>query len=171
MSFHYTYVPPAPAPHPWNPKPKKVEVAKAPAQYVHGYYVMVLIHIPLTSSPSHTLAKFTSQTPPAMIYQPPTAAYYYAPQPAPEPVKTNYWYGASKAEVDKRNIEAAHATGATKPVQLVPHGTSADQQFYVKELDGSWTLRTTTDIMGSCLPGHWEYAQGGYPFFVRKKKD
>ena len=105
-----------------------------------------------------------------MCYAPP-AAYYYSAQPAPEPAKTNYWYGASKAEIDARNVCAAQVSGATKPMQLAPHGTSADQQFYVKEFDGSWTLRTTTDIMGSCQPGHWEYAQGGYPYFVRKKKD
>lgn len=104
-----------------------------------------------------------------MIYAAP-AATYYAARPAPEPVKTNYWHGGSKTEVDMQKIEIAQATGVTKPVQLIPHGTSTDQQFYVKELDGSWTLRTTTDIMGSCQPGRWEYAQGGYPFFVRKKK-
>ena len=101
-----------------------------------------------------------------MVYQPQCPTYYVAAQPVPEPVKTNYWYGASTAEVDKQNIEIAQATGVTKPVQLIP---SADQQFYVKEFDGSWTLRTTTDIMGSCQPGQWAYAQGGYPFFVRKK--
>ena len=55
-----------------------------------------------------------------------------------------------------------------KPRQLAPYKPAAGQQFWCKELDGSWTLRTHSDIvMGELSPGHWEMAKTGYHYWVR----
>lgn len=55
------------------------------------------------------------------------------------------------------------------PTQLAPYKPADGQQFWCKELDGSWTLRTHTDIvMGEVSPGHWErHATSGYFYWVR----
>lgn len=103
-----------------------------------------------------------------MTYQP-QVTYYQSALPAPEPTKTNYWQGATASQISAQNLATANATGVTNPVQLTPHGTSPEQQFYCRELEGSWTLRTTNDIMASCQPGRWQYAPGGYPYFERMK--
>lgn len=52
-------------------------------------------------------------------------------------------------------------------MQLVPANPAAGQQFYCRELDGSYTLRTVTDIETSCQPGSWHKSSTGYPYFVR----
>lgn len=98
----------------------------------------------------------------------PPAQLYYAAAPVPEPVKHNFWYGGTKAEVDAQNAAIAQTSGATKPVQLIPQGGTASSQYYCRELNGSYTLRTTTEIMETLQPGYWQYANpGGYPYWVR----
>lgn len=98
----------------------------------------------------------------------PPAQLYYAAAPVAEPVKHNFWYGGTKAEVDAQNAAIAQASGATKPVQLIPQGGTASSQYYCRELNGSYTLRTTTEIMETLQPGYWQYANpGGYPYWVR----
>ena len=78
------------------------------------------------------------------------------------------WYGSTKAEVDAQNAALAPTVGATKPMELVPASPTPSQQFYVRELNGAYTLRTMTDIETSCQPGSWYRAQTGYPYFVRR---
>jgi hypothetical protein len=53
----------------------------------------------------------------------------------------------------------------------VPYKPSPDQQFWCRELDRSYTLRTMTDIMGNCQPGEWRESESGYPYFIRRKKE
>lgn len=55
------------------------------------------------------------------------------------------------------------------PTQLAPYKPADGQQFWCKELDGSWTLRTHQDIvMGEVSPGHWErHSSSGYFYWVR----
>lgn len=80
------------------------------------------------------------------------------------------WYGKTKAQVDAENIAIARQVGATKPVQLVPYNPSPEQQFWCRELDTSYTLRTSKDITENLQPGFWQYAEGGYPYWVRTEK-
>lgn len=98
------------------------------------------------------------------------AQLYYAAAPVPEPVKHNFWYGGTKAEVDAQNAAIAQAGAATKPVQLIPQGGTPSSQYYCREFNGSYTLRTITEIMETLQPGHWQHANpGGYPYWVRTK--
>lgn len=56
------------------------------------------------------------------------------------------------------------------PTQLAPYKPADSQQFWCKETDGSWTLRTQGDIAaGEVAPGHWErHASSGYFYWVRE---
>lgn len=55
------------------------------------------------------------------------------------------------------------------PTQVAPYKPADGQQFWVKEVDGSWTLRTHSDIISGDLdPGHWDrHPASGYLFFIR----
>lgn len=55
------------------------------------------------------------------------------------------------------------------PTQLAPYKPADGQQFWCKETDGNWTLRTHEDIInGGVSPGHWERHQtSGYFYWVR----
>ncbi|KAI4116601.1 MAG: hypothetical protein LQ345_003007 [Seirophora villosa] len=92
---------------------------------------------------------------------------FYAGHPQPEP--TRVWYGSTKAEVDAQNAALAQDVGAYKPMELIPANPTAGQQFYCRELDGTYTLRTMTDIETACQPGAWHRASTGYPYFIRNK--
>ncbi|KAL9598283.1 MAG: hypothetical protein Q9219_004584 [cf. Caloplaca sp. 3 TL-2023] len=102
---------------------------------------------------------------PAPTYQP-QYPMYYAGQPQLEPTKI--WYGSTKAEVDAQNAALAQTVGAFKPMEFVPANPTPGQQFYCRELDGTYTLRTVTDIETSCQPGSWHRASSGYPYFIRR---
>lgn len=103
---------------------------------------------------------------PAPTYHP-QAPLFYAGHPQPEP--TRVWYGSTKAEVDAQNAALAQDVGAYKPMELIPANPTAGQQFYCRELDGTYTLRTMTDIETACQPGAWHRASTGYPYFIRNK--
>ena len=68
--------------------------------------------------------------------------------------------------MQNREIHAAHA----KPRQLVPYKASAEEQFWCRELDGAYTLRTVTEIQ-DLKPGYWEAGKKGVPYYIRQKKD
>lgn len=178
MSYYYTYVPhysgevtpkdlptkpKEPAPNPWLGPP-------APPAYVQ-YQVA-------NSMPTYLLSAWANKrtlqvVPGQYVYQAQAQSQpqlYYAAPPVPEPVKHNFWHGGTKAEVDAQNAAVAKATGATDTVRLIPEGSTASSQYYCRELDGSYTLRTTTEIMETLQPGYWQYANpGGYPYWVRTK--
>ena len=42
-----------------------------------------------------------------------------------------------------------------------------NQEFYCRELDGSWSLRTVTAIEKECRPGTWQTSVSGWPVFYR----
>ena len=97
--------------------------------------------------------------------------YPAAAVPAPEPAASaQYWRGATKAQIDAENAAIARDTGAAEPHRMVPYKASNDQQFWCRELDGSYTLRTATDIMEGAQPGYWQRGESGYPYFIREKK-
>ncbi|WEW56159.1 hypothetical protein PRK78_001594 [Emydomyces testavorans] len=105
-------------------------------------------------------------------FVPPQAQAYQAPirmAPVVQPCQGAVpWPGATRAEIDAQNIAIAKATGATRPQSLVPYKPADGQQWWCRELDGSYTLRTTNDIMENLQPGQWIYSSTGFPYFVRQ---
>ncbi|KAL8831244.1 MAG: hypothetical protein Q9191_000964 [Dirinaria sp. TL-2023a] len=74
------------------------------------------------------------------------AAFYQAAAPAPAP----------KPEEPK-----------SEPAPS-PFG-DPNTEFYCRELDGSWSLRTCTDIVTNCQPGFWQTnAKSGWPVYYRQ---
>ncbi|RMD41150.1 hypothetical protein DV735_g4008, partial [Chaetothyriales sp. CBS 134920] len=90
---------------------------------------------------------------------------------AAAPQAPYYFVGATPAEMQAQNsyIATNIMQMPQAPTQLVPFKPGTSQQFWVKELDGSWTLREYNDvIMGEIGPGHWErHATSGYFYYVR----
>ena len=75
---------------------------------------------------------------------------------------------AAKKE-SKGKGDGVWANGADEPLQFVPEVPTGNTQYYCKETNGSWKLRTTNDIMNHCQPGDWRiHPESGYPYFVRK---
>ncbi|KAL8922445.1 MAG: hypothetical protein Q9208_005167 [Pyrenodesmia sp. 3 TL-2023] len=142
--------------NPWLASPPAAAKASAPHAYTLNKVFV-----------SHELTyRRTQPVQPAAAYHP-HYPMYYAGHPQPEP--TRIWYGSTKAEVDAQNAAIAQTVGATKPMELIPANATAGQQFYCRELDGAYTLRTMTDIETSCQPGSWHKASSGYPYFIRAK--
>lgn len=84
-----------------------------------------------------------------------------------------YWVGAGPQDFSAQQAVIAQMMGyevKPSPTQLAPYKPADGQQFWCKELDGSWTLRTHTDIvMGEVSPGHWErHTSSGYFYWVRQ---
>jgi hypothetical protein len=115
------------------------------------------------------------------------AGYYYPSQVAsgthypgyPYPAKasgpttlpdgTSLFLGKTKEQVMWENQQIANNTGANDPVQMVPYKAAAGQQFWCRELDGSWTLRTVQETMVELQPGYWDKGQSGHAVFIRQK--
>ncbi|KAL8910402.1 MAG: hypothetical protein Q9171_004311 [Xanthocarpia ochracea] len=150
---------PAPAAQPELAKPVNPWLAPAPETPKASLSYAHRLHISLLQSETDDPAQ------PAATYQP-QAPVYFAGHPIPEPAKI--WYGSTKAEVDAQNAALAQVVGAQTPMNLVPANPGAGQQFWCKEPNGVYTLRTMTDIETSCQPGSWHTASTGYPYFVRK---
>lgn len=90
------------------------------------------------------------------------------PQPAAQPQHGAVpWQGPTVAQVNARNAAIAAAVGANRPHALIPYKPADGQQWWCRELDGSYTLRTTNDIMENLQPGEWHRSVSGYPYFVR----
>ncbi|KAI5290500.1 hypothetical protein KEM54_001363 [Ascosphaera aggregata] len=83
--------------------------------------------------------------------QPPQATY----QPVQLAPGTVPYMGATAEEVQARNHTLAVSTGASGPFTLAPYKVEAGQQFWCQELDGTWSLRTQSDIEENCKPGLW----------------
>ena len=71
-----------------------------------------------------------------------------------------------------RGGDGIWAHGASQPLQFLHEEPTGNTKYYCKELNGTWLVRTTNDIMNNCQPGDWHtHSQTGYPYFVRKAKD
>ncbi|KAL1959435.1 hypothetical protein VTO42DRAFT_2238 [Malbranchea cinnamomea] len=72
--------------------------------------------------------------------------------------------GATRAEIENGNnngrVQAAIMNGA-------PQNARQGDQFFVRELDGTYSLRTIQDIVENLRPGQWFQSREGYPYFVR----
>lgn len=54
------------------------------------------------------------------------------------------------------------------PPADIPYGDK-NAEFWCRELDGSWTLRTLTDIMNNCQPAFHQISESGWPVWYRTK--
>ena len=57
-----------------------------------------------------------------------------------------------------------------EPAKPEPAKLTGDpnQEFYCRELDGSWSLRNMNAIMKECQPGFWQTSPSGWPVFYRQ---
>lgn len=85
------------------------------------------------------------------------------------PDGTSLFLGKTKEQVMWENQQIANNTGANDAVQMVPYKAAAGQQFWCRELDGSWTLRTVNETMTDLQPGYWDKGQSGHAVFIRQK--
>lgn len=115
---------------------------------------------------------------PISPYPPLQAGPYYQPpaigaQPAfvyGEKTYEHSWVGRTKAQVDEDNHKTAMRNGVWKPNELAPNKPADDQQFWVVELDGSYTLRNYAQIE-ELRPGEWRKDPNfGNAYFVRFPK-
>ncbi|KAJ9408583.1 hypothetical protein DTO045G8_3531 [Paecilomyces variotii] len=154
----YTYVPPQAAPKGPNPEPPKTP--------------MTFTYLPPQTLQHPCAAPFMGPrmpvyAEPGVLYYPTMTGPLAPPQPPTLEDGSTPWRGPTKKDVEEQNAKIAEKVGATKPAQLIPYEAADGQQWWVRELDGSFTLRTTNDIMENCQPGRWAYANAGYPYFVR----
>lgn len=54
-------------------------------------------------------------------------------------------------------------------MQLVPQTAGPNNEYYCRELDGTYTIRTVNTIMNELQPGQWQRGSSGYPYFVRRQ--
>ena len=48
--------------------------------------------------------------------------------------------------------------------------SNPNTEYWCRELDGTWSQRTATDVERNCKPGFWQkHAISGYPVFYRQK--
>lgn len=95
---------------------------------------------------------------------------FYSSQPAPESNNPNHYHGLTAPQLRDRNASIAPDHGGFDQVRLVPEKASPDNEYFCRELDGSWTVRTVNTIMNSLNPGQWAYATNGYPYWIRHEK-
>lgn len=49
-----------------------------------------------------------------------------------------------------------------------PYG-DPNTEYYVRELDGLWSLRTASEVHKDCRPGFWMPSESGWPIWIREK--
>lgn len=72
-----------------------------------------------------------------------------------------HWLGQAQADVG--------ASTEPKIPPLTPYNATPDQKWWCQELDSSFAMRTTNDIVENCQPGRWICAPAsGHPYFIRE---
>lgn len=99
-----------------------------------------------------------------MHYPGHTGIQFYRSAPAAEPTHLRMHEGQPAHGV---HAHYGGGGGNPGPMQLVPQVPSPNDEYYCRELDSSYTLRTVTAIMRDCQPGYWDRAKSGYPYWVR----
>ena len=97
-----------------------------------------------------------------MHYGQPTL--YHSTLAAPGPL-----YGNHDQKTGNAASSGIWANGASQPLQLVNEVPTGNTQYYCKELNGTWQIRTYNDIMNNCQPvDRRTHSQTGVPFFERR---
>lgn len=83
--------------------------------------------------------------------------------------------GPTREEADRQTAAAAQGAGANKPRLMVPFDDNPNQRMWVRELDGSYTLRSYYDITENLKPGEGGEFRAGqtdgtYYFHCMEKK-
>ena len=65
-------------------------------------------------------------------------------------------------------VQAAEPAKPAKPEEPKLKG-DPNQEYYCRELDGHYSLRTANAIYKECQPGYWQSSQSGYPVWHRSK--
>jgi len=76
--------------------------------------------------------------------------------------------GPTREEVEKQTARAAEAAGANKPQLVIPMDDDPSRRHWVRETDGSLTLRSLYDIHENLKPGdggEWKQGQNGTCYF------
>ncbi|KAL1970752.1 hypothetical protein VTN77DRAFT_2586 [Rasamsonia byssochlamydoides] len=115
----------------------------------------------------------------------------YPPLPPPQPAHPfptastpTGPFASGAIQIEAQNARDTAATTTTRrrhstnmPPRMIPFIADADtdnsggqQQFWVRELDGAYTLRGLREIMRHCQPGNWMHGPAGYPYFVRERR-
>jgi hypothetical protein len=104
---------------------------------------------------------------------------YQFPYPAGHPAHVPAgatWMGPTREEAERQTAAAAEAAGANKPRLMVPMKDDPSSRMWVRELDGSYTLRSLYDIMENLKPGEGgefregQARDGNYYFHCLPKK-
>lgn len=137
--------------------------------YSQPSYYQTNQYVPHTTAPqAPTGYYYPSQAAPGTQYP----GYPYPTQasgPTTLPDGTSLFLGKTREQVMWENQQIANNTGANEPVQMVPYKAAPGQQFWCRELDGSWTLRTVQETMSELQPGYWDKGQSGHAIFIRQK--
>ncbi len=98
----------------------------------------------------------TSQQP---VYAPPPTMQYVAQPNAYVGHQMLYQPAPAPAQIEEKKAEPGPS----------PFG-NPNTEFYCRELDGSWQLRTLSDIMKNCQPMFWQtHETSGWPVFYRQR--
>ncbi|KAI9740441.1 MAG: hypothetical protein M1834_005021 [Cirrosporium novae-zelandiae] len=128
-----------------------------------GYYTLAGNN--LTTTPADGYYTYLTDPPAPAPAAPAGPATHVAP---PLPKDNVYWYGLTPEQVDAQNHTHAQRSGANNAYQLAP-AAQADQEFWVRELDASYTLRKYWDINENLQPGYWTTVGTQRPYFVRQR--
>ena len=159
-------------------EPKITPPAFYPVPMLYTYYPILqspamYAYIPVAAATTAASPAEAVPVAPIAAFDPTTYTYRPTAAVAPKKPKGTFsdpyiWQGNSKNEIDRQNVVIAQNIGAAKQHPLIPHNATNTQQWWCKELDGSFTLRSTNTIMEELQPGFWSYAKnGGYPYWIR----
>jgi len=65
------------------------------------------------------------------------------------------FYGCTREAVEEGNRLIAAREGVYQATSIQPHDPKPDQRFWVKEVNGDWTLRSYYAIKNDLRPGKW----------------
>ena len=180
---------PAPAPQAAAPKNAWVRLREAQDEAVRNAQPAPLRPAPAAApaTPAASPVAIAVSIPtPVVTLEPVKGYYYYYPvlhhchqqllknwlTPSQQPV-----YAPPPAMIAQPVYHGQHTIVYQQPAQAVEPAKPEEpkltgnpaQEFYCREFDGSWSLRTATAIEKECRPGFWQSSESGFPVFYRTK--
>ncbi|XTI86954.1 hypothetical protein V2W45_1467600 [Cenococcum geophilum] len=138
-AHNYTYTPRAGSVSaPNHDQPYQGGYYNYPYQYAYGYQYSAQ-----SASPIH--GQYYSYYPYYPYYPTQTLNYGY----------NHAFYGCTREAVEEGNRLIAAREGVYQATSIQPHDPKPDQRFWVKEVNGDWTLRSYYAIKNDLRPGKW----------------